>query len=300
MFNVRPPLRGRLLAPLSALLFALLLSSCASYRSNLMLQPLNADGDFDKSQVVDQLPAPPAVHQVHAGDLLRFRVFTNGGETILDPNGELGFGAPAGLGGIGRTGGATRAAQANAAGASGGSLNSPADNTSTFEVQPDGRVRLPMVGFVTVKGLELLQIDSMLEEKFSTFYKDVFVESRIANRRVIVLGAVGSTMTSQVVPLTTETTSLLEVLAQAGGIAINGRAKNVRLIRGADARTAQVQLIDLSTIEGMRKANAQVVANDVVYIEPVRRPAIEAITDIARFVGIISGLAFAATLLLRL
>ena len=187
---------------------------------------------------------------------------------------------------VGRPGGqATGADQAGA--------NSP----STFEVLSDGRIRLPLVGSVQVTGLRLTQIDSVMEGKFSAFYKEVFVETRIGNQRVVVLGGAG--FGAQVIPLTYQTTSLLEVLALAGGIQQRARASNIRLIRGSDPRTAQVQVIDLTTPAGMRKANAQVVANDVVYIEPVRRPVLDALTDNLRFLGIASGLAVIASVFLR-
>lgn len=258
-----------------------------------MLRPVDKENEFDAAQVVEQLPAPAKQYQVQPGDFLLFRIFTNNGESILDPNGELRFGTPAGQGAVtaaapggggGRTGGGPRTGGGGGTGSVG-----TTDNTSQFEVLPDGQVRLPMVGFVPVGGLRLLQIDSLLERKFSVFYKEVFVESRIGNQRVVVLGAVNGG--SQVVPLTYQTTSLLEVLALAGGILPESRATNIRLVRGTDPRTAQVQLIDLSTLEGMRKANAQVIANDVVYVEPMRRPFQAGLRDNLRLFGILSSLA---------
>lgn len=260
-----------------------------------MLAPVDKNNDFDQAQVVDQLPPPAKQYQVQPGDFLLFRIFTNNGESILDPNGELRFGTPAGKGSVGLTLPAAAAGSASAPVASAGATN---NEGSSFEVLPDGQVRLPMVGFVPVAGLRLLQIDSLLEKRFSAFYKDVFVESRIANQRVVVLGAPGRG--PQVVPLTYQTTSLLEVLALAGGVPLGSRATNIRLIRGADTRTAQVQIVDLSTIEGMRKANAQVIANDVVYIEPVRRPFLSGAADSFRVIGILTGLATVVALLARI
>lgn len=264
-----------------------------------MLRPVDKGGKLDSAQVVKQLPMPAKEYRVQPGDFLLFRIFTNNGESILDPNGELRFGAPAGKGTVSQTAPTTSATSgtrpATGGGNAGGGNN--VDNSSTFEVLPDGQVRLPMVGFVPVQGLRLLQIDSLLERKFSAFYKEVFVESRIGNQRVVVLGAAGNG--AQVISLTYQTTSLLEVLALAGGVSLEGRTTNIRLVRGTDPRTAQVQLIDLSTLEGMRQANVQVVANDVVYIEPVRRPFVSALRDNFRLVGILSSIAVIASVGLR-
>lgn len=273
-----------------------------------MLEPVDKDRKFDASQVVEQLPPLSREYRVQPGDFLEFRIFTNNGESILDPNGELRFGSP-GAGGQGGTatptmsrgaGGAGGAA-AGAGGAAGAgraaSQGAASNNSSQFEVLPNGQVRLPMVGSVPVVGLRLPQIDSVLERKFSVFYKEVFVECRIGNQRVVVLGAV--TNGSQVIPLTYQATSLLEVLAMAGGLAPEARATNIRLVRGQDPRTAQVQLVDLSTPAGMRKANVLVIANDVVYIEPVRRPILNALTDNLRFVTILVSLALVASVVVR-
>jgi polysaccharide biosynthesis/export protein len=68
-------------------------------------------------------------------------------------------------------------------------------------------------------------------------------------------------------------------LAKAGGIQ-DGKAHRIKLIRG-DLKNPQVYLIDLSTIEGMTKANLTLQANDIIYVEPrdkVPQKVLEAIT----------------------
>jgi polysaccharide export outer membrane protein len=67
--------------------------------------------------------------------------------------------------------------------------------------------------------------------------------------------------------LQNQNTSLLEALALSGGVSANGKAHRIKLIRG-DLKNPQVYLIDLSTIDGMKKANMTLQGNDIVYIEP--------------------------------
>ncbi len=88
--------------------------------------------------------------------------------------------------------------------------------------------------------------------------------------------------------------NLIEVLAEVGGITEAGKAQNIRLIRG-DLSNPSVQIIDMSTIEGMRKASLQVEPNDIVYIEPVRRVFFEALRDVG---PILSALTSVATIYL--
>ena len=229
-------------------------------------------------------------YRIQPNDYLDVRVYTNKGEHILDPNGELQFGSPAGAvrggGGRGQTagggGGAPRNAGQGAGSSSGG---------SEFLVQADGTVTLPMVNRVRVRDLSLLQADSVLKISYEAFYKDVFVTTRVVNNRVIVLGAPGA----KVVPLDNDNMNLLEVLALAGGVEgggsglyrYGGKANNIRIIRG-DLKNPQVEQIDLTTLAGMRRANLQMEPNDVVYVEPVRRPFLEFLTDAAPAIGAFS------------
>ncbi|GAA4500526.1 hypothetical protein GCM10023172_20870 [Hymenobacter ginsengisoli] len=221
-------------------------------------------------------------YTIHPNDLLNVQVYTNKGEKIIDPNGDLKFGA----GGIGT--GSSVAAPANGGGGAntrgGGATSIP--SSTQYLVQADGTVRLPLVDRVYLQGLSLIQTDSVLMIRYSEFYKQPFVKTAVTNNRVIILGAPGG----QVVNLANDNMNLLEVLALAGGpdggavggstgIARNGgRINNIRIIRG-DLKNPQVQFINLSTLEGMRRGNLQVEPNDIIYIQPVRRPFLDALVD---------------------
>lgn len=215
-------------------------------------------------------------YRIRPDDFIEVRVYTNKGERILDPNGELKFGTS----GSGPGGSLSQAAGSMGLSIAGQPQNSP----NEFLVQADGRVKLPMVDLVLLGGLTLYQADSVLQIQYSKYYKDVFVAARVTNNRVFVLGSVGG----RIVPLANENMNLIEVLAAVGGLSGNigssspggsiGRATNIRLIRG-DLKNPQIQIIDLSTIEGMRRANLQMEPNDIIYIEPVRQPFLEAFRD---------------------
>lgn len=258
-----------LLAPLA---MALGLSSCATYRQNIMFRlPQN-----DTLKLRKAVNRAEQQYRIRPDDFIEVRVYTNKGERILDPNGELKFGTS----GAGPSGGVNQAVGAMGLSIGGQPLNSP----NEFLVQADGRVKLPMVDMVLLGGLTLYQADSVLQIQYSKYYKDVFVAARVTNNRVFVLGSVGG----RIVPLANENMNMIEVLAAVGGLSGNvgtaaqggsiGRATNIRLIRG-DLKNPQIQIIDLSTIEGMRRANLQMEPNDIIYIEPVRQPFLEAFRD---------------------
>lgn len=234
-------------------------------------------------------------YTIQPNDYLVVRVYTNEGEAIIDPNGELSFGAPSG---------GVRQATGSRTNRGGGTQNAGAE----FLVQNDGVVRLPMIGDVKVSGYTLLEADSVLKVRYNEFYQQPFVTTQVSNNRILVLGAVGGG-NGQVIPLVNDNMNLIEVLALAGGIdggAISGtgngrvgRADNIRLIRG-NLKNPRVQVIDLTSFTGMRQANLQVEPNDIIYVEPVRRPFFEALGDISPLFGIVSGLAGLTTTLIYL
>ena len=257
------------------------LSSCVSTKylqQRTMFQlTKGADGVVDTAKLRRAVNRTARNYLIHANDYLSVQVFTNKGERLIDPNGYLGFGAAAtGATTVTRTGGGV----GNGAGAvnAGGS----------YLVQADGTVQLPLLSArVSVVGLSLLQVDSLLQTKYNYYYKESFVKTAVANNRVIILGAPGGL----VLPLANDNMNLLEVLALAGGTdggggaaggfsRFGGRVDKIRIIRG-DLKNPQVQFIDLSTLEGMRRGNLQVEPNDVIYIQPVRRPFLEGLSDAA-------------------
>ncbi|MCC3157825.1 polysaccharide biosynthesis/export family protein [Hymenobacter sp. 15J16-1T3B] len=276
---------------LPCLLVVLGLSSCSKkiYNQRVMFK-MNAEGQMDTAKVRRAVNRANRNYTIQNNDLLAVRVYTNSGERIIDPNGELRFGNPAGLLSTGANGSRTLS---NVGGQGGGAgTSSSAAGESEFLVQTDGYVKLPLVNRVRVQGLTLMQADSLLQVRYSEFYKGVFVTTRVTNNRVVVLGSPGG----KIVPLVNDNMNLLEVLAAAGGVdgaaggagslyRSGGNVSNVRIIRG-DLKNPQVEIVDLTTIAGMRRANLQMEPNDIVYIEPVRRPFYDSLNDAAPVLGL--------------
>lgn len=237
-----------------------------------------ADGVIDTAKLRRAVNRTDRNYRIRPNDILNVQVYTNKGERLIDPNGELQFGTPS-ISSTPVTPSVAIPGQRNV-GRGAGSIPS---NTQ-FVVQADGTARLPLVDRVEVQGLTLIQADSVLQLRYNAYYKETFVKTAVTNNRVIILGSPGG----QVVFLNNDNMNLLEVLALAGGAdgsvgagstgRYGGRIDNIRIIRG-DLKNPQVQFIDLSTLEGMRRGNLQVEPNDIIYIQPVRRPLLEAITD---------------------
>jgi polysaccharide biosynthesis/export protein len=255
---------------LSLLLLLVIFGSCRAYRQDIMLQLEGST--FQNMQ--EQATEAERTYIIQLYDHLEVDVYTNKGERLVDPDAAL----------IRELGGAQAGLQ-----------NRNLQLRPQYLVQESGEVRLPMVGDVALAGYTLYQADSLLALAYADYYKEPFVITRFVNKRVIVLGATGG----QVIPLENQNVNLLEVLALAGGLTTTGKAHNIRLIRG-DLGNPQVQLIDLSTIDGLRRASLQVQSGDIIYVEPIRRVLPETIRDISPVLGLVTSLLTLTLLIVRL
>lgn len=233
---------------------AIVFSSCGRYTQNIMFA-IDEDTNYDSLGVfVDEVNSN---YRIDIDDYLEVDVFTSNGERLIDPDREL-------VKGIGNN-------------------NSNSNNKIKYLVDINGQATLPMIGKVDLSGLTLFEADSVLAEKYNVFYTNTFVKTKCLNRRVTVLGAMGGT----VVNLENENTNLLEVLALVGGLDNTSKATNIRIIRGELSNPA-VQVIDLRTIEGMKKASLRIQNKDVIYVEPFRKPMLESIKDVTPILSFVT------------
>jgi polysaccharide export outer membrane protein len=232
-----------------------------------------ANGDMIYDKVLFAKMNAESNYTIKPYDRLQFRIYTNKGE-VIKTIGAIDNANPAEPGSTNQVGAPQQVAGAN---------QNTSVNFSAYTIQTDGHVYLPMIGDVKLEGLTAHQADSVLSLKYNEFYKGSFVRTQFINKRVIVFkGATG-----QVVPLINENTTLIEILAQTGGMPNDTRAKNIRLIRG-DLQNPNVLVINLSTVEGMKRVNLQMQPDDIIYVEPVRKTFVESVSDAAPIISILT------------
>lgn len=218
------------------------------------------DDDFTEADLTLAVDGAIFNYRIKPNDWLRLDVFTNGGERIVDPNFEL--------------------IQ---------NVNPQAlQNQNQFQylVQSDGKVKLPLVGMVTLEGLTIQEAERKLEKLYDSSYKETFVKLQYLNKRVTVIGASGG----QVIPILNENTSIIEVIALSGGMPLNGKAQNIRLIRGYGTGNLEVYQLDLSRISKMKDGLQLVQENDIIYIEPWKRPVNQALRDFSPILSVVSSI----------
>lgn len=249
------------------LLYLFLLSlytiSCG-VNSNIMFKtPKNGDYKYDSIPM-----RPSEEYRISKDDKFSFTISNNLGHKIIDNQ--------TGVGGV----------------------NTTAMNSKEMEyiVKQDGFSELPVIGNVHVEGLTVSQCQDTLSKLYSKEHQKPFVQVRVTNQRVIVFPGDGSD--AKVIPLINTNTTLMEAIAQAGGITERGKANTIKLMRKIDGKR-QIYLIDLSKIEGLNYTDMIVQSNDYIYVEPNPRLAREVLAQVAPFITILSSLVIVLTVLSR-
>lgn len=224
-------------------LFALALSSCKVFKSNLMLK---TPKDYSYDKLIDSLGRLD--YKIAANDAVQYRIYPNDGFKLID------------------------LANSNLA---------VIRNDLDVIVESDGAVKMPLVGRVSIAGLTIKEAEKLMEEKYAEFYVKPFVMLKVINKRVIVFP--GNTGMARVIPLTNNNTTVIEAIASANGIPEDGKAYKIKLIRTNPDPTQKpyVYLMDLSRIEGISNGYSKVQASDIIYVEPRYRPFKTIATELA-------------------
>jgi len=238
------------------------LSGCKVFNASIMLQ---APRDYAYDKIPDSIPREFAIRP---DDELSFLLFSNDGFRIVD---------------ITQSGG--------------GNMMAGTNQLVTYRVEHDGTVKIPLLGRTKVADLTVRQAELMLEEKYAAFFIKPFIILNVINRRVMVFP--GSEGSASVVSLTDNNTNLLQALALAGGISDRGKAHRIKVIRG-DLKNPKIYLFDLSTIEGMKKADFILQTNDIIYVEPLPRYARGVVAEIGPYLTLISTTVLTISLINRL
>lgn len=225
------------LIQLSIILVSSLFTGCG-INSNMMFKEPVKD---EKAVNSDSIPMiPEGEYTISVNDKLTFTLSTNDGAQIIE-----------GISGISDKQGGNNRNQMNG---------------MDYLVRKDGNVELPVVGNVHVEGLTLEQCEDTLETIFSEEYIDPFVQVRVTNRRAIIFPGSGST--AKVVSLDNPNTTLMEVIAAAGGIPERGKANSIKIMRKIDSGEREIYRVDLSKIEGLKFADMVIQSNDYIYVDP--------------------------------
>ncbi|WP_238381883.1 polysaccharide biosynthesis/export family protein [Mucilaginibacter pedocola] len=177
----------------------------------------------------------------------------------------------------------------------GGNLDRSEQNAVIgYFVDPEGNIKLPLIGLVKAQGLTTSQLARILEEKMLPYLSKPNVNIRYQNFKVSVLGDVRSPNTFTIM---NERTTISEVLSLAGDLNITG-IRNVMLVRELDGKRQYIPL-DLTSKNIFSSPYYYVKKNDVIYVQPNEQRAANDGSTFQRASLVISVLSIIAVLLTR-
>lgn len=149
----------------------------------------------------------------------------------------------------------------------GGNLGGLANPLMGIMVDANGEVEYPVVGKIKLAGLTVFQAEDRLKEIASRYLRDVVVRVRILNFRYTLLGEVNGERT--VVSATSRLT-MMEAIAQGGGLSELADRSNVKVIRQV-GNQSHVFYVDLLKEDFVESPYYYVQQNDVIIIPPLRQ-----------------------------
>ena len=135
-----------------------------------------------------------------------------------------------------------------------------------YLVDYEGNVTLPMIVSVNLENLTRLEASRKLEKLYveRDLLVNPIIEVNIINLRVVVLGEVNQ---QGKYLIDREKTTLVDLLADAGGLTVRAKLKTIKIIRG-DLAKPKIILVDLRNVESLKSKELILQNNDIVYVEP--------------------------------
>ncbi len=134
-----------------------------------------------------------------------------------------------------------------------------------FPVEFDGKIKVPILGRIPLSGKTVRQAELYLEELYGEYFINPFVLVEITNRKVMIFMNSGTNAT--IVEMPSENLTLIEAIAQIGGISEISRSYKIKLIRGDLTKNPEVYYWNISNLADLKNSNIYLEANDIIYID---------------------------------
>ena len=156
-----------------------------------------------------------------------------------------------------------------------------------FVVDQKGNINLPLLGTVQVAGMTRTEVQSMLQTEYSKSFTNPSIEVTLDGLSVSVQGEVTR---PNIYPLPREKTTLVEVIATAGGITPYGKKRVVKIIRGAaENNEPEIFIFDLTQLDAIETSEMILRDKDIVYVEPRNiRALANAVAPYSTFLAVLS------------
>lgn len=141
------------------------------------------------------------------------------------------------------------------------------EGVASYTVTPEGTIDFPVLGVLDVKGMSRAELAGYIKGELAgrDLVKDPKVTVEFINTGVNIIGEV---LKPGRYDLNVDEITILEALALAGDLTINGQRTNVRVLREENGQV-KVYKLDLTDLDKTASSPAYYLQqNDVVYVEP--------------------------------
>lgn len=145
-----------------------------------------------------------------------------------------------------------------------GTINATNPFLPTYTIDSEGFIDFPKLGKIKLVGKTRTQAIDLIREQVSKFIVSPGVSINIRNFKVSVLGEVKSPGSFVI---DNDRITILEAIAMAGDLTINGVRQNVLVVREQNGQKREYRL-DLTKRESLNSPAYYLAQNDVIYIEP--------------------------------
>jgi len=142
--------------------------------------------------------------------------------------------------------------------------NEQSISLTSFTVNDSGYIYFPILGRVSVIGLEVEAAAEKLKNQLGEYFNQPTVIMKLVNKKITILGEVlrpGSYL------YTKERLNIFEAIGLAGDINQYGNRKKVFLIREQDGKLMQ-RVLSLNTVNIFADVDFYLKQDDILYIEP--------------------------------
>jgi polysaccharide export outer membrane protein len=155
-----------------------------------------------------------------------------------------------------------------------------------YLVEYDGQIKLPTLGRISISGKTIREAEKFLEDMYSEYYQQPFVLIEVTNRKVIIFKDGGTK--GSVITIPSENLTLVEALAQSGGITEISKSYQIKLIRGDLTGEPKVYYYNISHLKELQGSNILLEANDIIYIESKPKYVNRVLKEISPYITLLT------------
>lgn len=138
---------------------------------------------------------------------------------------------------------------------------------TSYTVDKDGYIQLPVIGKLNVTGKTTIQVADMIKDAVVNILSHPIVTIKLVNQYISVLGEVrtpGHFVFSQ------DKLTIYDAIGLAGDITVYGNRKEIILVRNKDGKNIRTS-VDLTRADLLSSPNYYVQPNDLIYVSPLRK-----------------------------